>query len=336
MKSYFHQLTTRFPKLRFINNEPLSLHSTVRIGGLAEVFWQTTTSRDLVEVFCYCQEQRIPHTIIGWGANTLFADRGLSGLVIKNTLNNISLINHANITNNDQPILVEIESGTPLSFAINQLLDQNIIGMESWARIPATIGGAIYNNIHGENGKLFADIIQSVKFVDKKSLVKSLNADQLNLAYDYSIFHQLDAVIISAIFKLKYGDGKEGLAKVKSIAQTKAHHPPRSLGCVFQNLDIPSQQRLNLPTKSSGYLIDKVLKLGQLRIGDAQVSPKHAGFIENLGHATANEYLQVIKTITAAAKTQLNLILKSEIFYKGFNSIELAGLNISSDNTTHE
>ena len=336
MLSYFRQLAARFPKLKFTANEPLSLHSTVKIGGLAEVFWQTTNSHDLIEVFYYCLEQHIPHTIIGWGANTLFADRGLNGLVIKNTLNSINFINHGGVTNDNQPILVEIESGTPLSFAINQLLSQNIIGMEPWARIPATIGGAIYNNIHGENGKLFADIIQSVAFVDEKGFIKSVNANQLDLAYDHSVFHYLDAVILSAFFKLKYGNGKKGLAKVKHIAQTKAHHPPKSLGCVFQNLDLESQHRLNLPTNSSGYVIDKVLKLGQLRIGDAQVSPKHAGFIENLGYATANEYLQVIKTITTAAKTHLDLILTSEIFYKGFNPIELAGLNINSDNTIHE
>ena len=179
-------------------------------------------------------------------------------------------------------------------------------------------------------------MLQSVEFIDKNCEILSIDASRLGFAYDYSDFHHLDAFILSVTLKLKQGDGKKGLEKVAYLAKMKAHHPPNSLGCIFQNLSSHSQKMLNLPTNSSGYLIDKVLQLGQLRIGNAQVSPKHAGFIENIGHATSDDYLKIIKTITGKAKTQLGIDLKSEIFYRGFNQTELAGLNTNSDNISHE
>ena len=138
MSSYLNQLATQFPKLKFIINEPLFLHTPVKIGGLAEIFWPTTNSDELIEVFRFCLKQHIPHAVIGWGANTLFSDRGLKGLVIKNKLNTIDL-NHSRFNYDNQSILVQIASGTPLPYTINQLLAQNIVGLEFWARIPATI-----------------------------------------------------------------------------------------------------------------------------------------------------------------------------------------------------
>lgn len=334
MPKLIDQLKFAFPLLNFIENEPLAHHSPVKIGGPAEVFWQTTTQSDFIDVAKFCIKSRLPFTVIGWGANTLFADKGVKGLIIKNQLNQIEIIKTQ--PNDIDAVFVKIAAGTPLPSAINYLLTQNIVGLETWARIPSSIGGAIYNNIHGWGGVLLSQILVSVDILDQNGQLQTLNQDQLDLAYDHSRFHHTNEIILAGLFRLAHGDGRQGLSQVKLIAQNKAHHPPISLGCIFQNLDAKTQAKLQLPTNSVGYLIDKVLKLGNLQIGDARVSPKHAAFIENQGRATAVDYLKVITTITQQAKTQLGITLKTEIFYKGFCSTELAGFTTNSDNNNHD
>ncbi len=224
--------------------------------------------------------------------------------------------------------LIKIFSGTSLPWLINQLLEKNILGLHHFIKIPGTVGGAVVNNIHGGT-HLISEFVLGVEVIDGSGSTKILTPDQLNFDYDFSRFHQTDEVITSIYFKLYQGNEKElEIAKkqLEAMLQAKATHEFKSLGCVWQNLDKKTQDKLNLPTPSAGYVIDKLLKLKDFQVGGAQVSTKHAAFITTTSQATASDYLNLMKKINQKAQKELSIKLKPEIFFLGFTKAELAGI----------
>ncbi len=347
-------LRSRVPEVEFKADVPLSGYTPVGIGGPAEVLCEPRTNLLMGEIISLCKQHDVPVTMLGWGANTLISDRGLQGVVIKSAASTWEVTGetdkkehapvrppvkprYATATPGDdfntiyydesdaEPVGVTVDSGMALPIFIQQLHQSGITGMQWFSRIPATIGGAIYNNIHGGT-RFMSDYVDAVEVLQPDGTVTWLNNDACKFGYDYSRFHTTDEVILRATFHLFKGDVQRAQGVIGAWARQKAHQPQRSLGCVFQNISEKDMLRLNLPTPSAGYLIDKVLELKGYRVGDAQVSLKHSAFIENVGNATAADYLQVMKTVVEAAKEKCGQELYSEIFFKGFTIEELAFL----------
>ncbi len=361
--SLYQNLTTNFPNLNFKKKEPLSQHVHLGLGGPAEVFWQATNPEDFIEVVRFAKKHQLPLTILGWGSNVLIADRGIKGLVVKNKINQFEFIDKPPTELNDvNPITVndarwekvtneklssnqkysddhsqfsifnfkfiKVFSGTSLPWLINQLLEKNILGLHHFIKIPGTVGGAVVNNVHG-GPHLISKFVLGVEIVDRVGQIKLLKPAELKFGYDFSRFHQTDEVITHVYLRLWLGDKTElenAKSQVQTMLKAKTAHEFKSLGCVWQNLDPKTQTKLNLPTPSTGYLIDKVLKLKNLKVGGAQVSPKHAAFITTTQDATASDYLEIMKQINQKAKEKLNIKLKPEIFFLGFTKEELAGI----------
>lgn len=353
MSNLLHTLQQTFPEYTFKPEEPLAQHTTVKIGGPAEVFTTTASTSQFTKLAQYAKQHGIPLTILGLGANTLFADAGLPGLVIQNraqeieVLDKVVAVHNHNVSARLQSVKktgpypsfnsieydessfprvsVSLASGTPLPVAINVLISKGITGLQWYARIPATIGGAIYNNIHG-GSHFISEILASVTCVTKSGDLKTYSSADLSFGYDYSTFHENDEVIVSAEFTLHKGDATKAKHVVAQWSQHKKNQPYNTLGCVFQNISGEEQKKLDLPTPSAGYIIDAVLNLKGFRVGDAVISQKHAAFIENAGSATAEDYLAVIKQVQGTAKEKLGLMFKPEIFFKGFSATELQGV----------
>jgi len=255
------------------NNVSLAPYTTVQIGGPAE-FCITATSyshlKAILDDLALKQAQNI--TILGNGSNTLISDNGLKGYVVKNNSNEIKLLP------NDQ---IKVSSGVQLPHLIDFSLKNGLTGLESFAYIPSTIGGAIAGNIHGTEFH-FKDITKSIEYY----------SDQ-------------NPIILSAVLQLKKGNVADALKIKEEIIQKKSiNQPMNSLGCIFKN---PS------PESPAGAIIDQQLNLKGFRIGDAAISEKHANFIVNLGHATAKDYYSVICHIKKLALEKLNLDLDLEI-----------------------
>lgn len=347
-------LQKAIPEVAFKQDVLLSGYTPVGIGGPAEVFCEPTTNLLVGEVVSTCKQHRIPVTTLGWGANTLIADRGVSGVVIKSVAATWEVTGETDKKEHKAmrppvkpryataepgesfttiyydesdapPVGITVDSGMPLPVFIQQLLQNGITGMQWFSRIPATIGGAVYNNIHGGT-RFMSDYVDAVEVLQPDGTVTWLNNEACEFAYDYSRFHKTDEVILRVTFHLFRGDVGKAQGVIGAWARQKAHQPQRSLGCVFQNIAEDDTSRLNLPTPSTGYLIDKVLGLKGYRMGDAQVSSRHSAFIENMGNATAADYLEVMKKIVTAAREKCGLELYSEIFFKGFTDEELAFL----------
>lgn len=363
MNNLYNKLSTKFPNLEFNQEINLAKYTTVKIGGPAEVFCKTKTSEEFIELVKFATENNIPLTILGWGANTLISDEGIRGLVIKNSAQNIKILD--DVATNDKlenktdksdsliqsrwhsdkvrgsfkyefsdldydefefpTVMVEIDSGVSLPYAINSLINKGITGLQWYSRIPATVGGAIYNNIHGGT-HFISEIIESIKVIDEKGNLKIIDKSELKAGYDISRFHNSKEIIISAKLKLFRGNKEKAKAVATEWAVRKAIQPQQSLGCIFQNISNEEKEKLKLPTTSVGYIVEHILNKKNFQIGDAKVSDKHAAFIENVGQATAKDYLKIIKIIIEETKIKTGITLKPEIFFLGFKKQDLEGI----------
>jgi len=354
-------LREEFPNLVLKTDHSLAQLTTVKIGGPAEVFCETKTSEEFINLVSFMRKNNLPLTLLGWGANTLISDKGIKGLVVKNIAQDITILDsygHKDHeinkeeqeaiaarwqSNSDkgtftyefkdldydesdqEKILVELDSGVSLPFAINILIQQGITGLQWYSRIPATVGGAIYNNIHGGT-HFISEVIKSVKVIDEQGNTKVLNKIDLKAGYDVSRFHQTNETIISATFALYKGDADKAAYVAREWAIRKAIQPRKSLGCVFQNISNEVKDKLGYPTTSVGYIVEHILNKKGYQIGDAKISEKHAAFIENTGNATAKDYLEVIRTVIKQTKEKTGIKLKPEIFFLGFDDSEISDL----------
>ena len=289
-------IKTALPDINIHLNHPLAPYTTINIGGPAQIFVHTTSPHQFISIIKLVHTNNLnPITILGQGSNTLISDHGLPGLVIKNSGNHID-IKHQ---------LATISSGTSLGWAINHLLDHNLTGLETFGYIPASIGGAIFSNIHGFDKSNFSQFIDTIDVFDLKSgQQKTLKVTDLKWGYDYSPFQSLPHLIITAAtFKLQKGDADLARQTLANIIKTKsATQPANSLGCVFKNPD----------HDSAGHIIDSLGLKGKTT-GGAQISPLHANFIINTGAATATDYYQLARQIQQTVKTKTGIMLEFEI-----------------------
>lgn len=360
MNSWKEELKQACPNTSFIENESLAHHTTVGVGGPAELFCSVRSSKELVHILQIAQRLQIPITVLGWGANTLIADRGIKGLVIKNMASELKVLSEsasdsapvaidarwkAATTDSKMPqfqeldynesgaetVLVNVDSGAALPVLIQQLVQQGLTGLQWFTKIPASLGGAIVNNIHGGTHYI-SEYVESVTVLNKKGELQTLAADKLEFGYDYSRFHHSGEYLITAVLRLFRGDQARAQKVVTDWSRQKQKQPARSLGCVFQNISADEQERLSLPTPSVGYIIDQKLNLAGVKIGDAEISKQHAAFIVNTNVATAADYLALIKRIHTEVQEKFDISLKPEIFFKGFTSEELGFLSYNGSN----
>ncbi|MFC1627243.1 UDP-N-acetylmuramate dehydrogenase [Patescibacteria group bacterium] len=328
-------------------NQPLKNHTTFKIGGPAEYFFEAHTTDELIKAVKAARQTNTPFIVIGNGSNILVSDKGVKGLVIKNSSQNIKVLDEAtqqfkkislspryqttdqqaiDLTNlqynqSDYPsILVQLDSGATLPKAIFSLIQQGITGLEWFAGIPATIGGATFINLHGAD-KYFSDYLVKAGILTSDNQIKTVKADYFNFAYDHSTLKTKKDIVLNATLRLFKGPKDIALKIAKGWALKKSHQPQQSAGCIFQNLSAEKQQELKLPTPSIGYLMDKVLGLKGKKSGNAVISEKHAGFIHNLGNAKAADVLSLIQLMQSKAKEKLNLDLKLEIVLLGFDKV---------------
>jgi len=355
LKTLVSHLRPEYTKL----NEPLSKHTTLKIGGPADVYYEPHTTSELISAARRAQELDIPITMLGWGSNVLISDSGIRGLVIRNTSRRIEILkdNLSPQRNSNKKfkkrleqvdadqfekskkylgrfdeldydesecrrILVKLDSGLALPFAINHLIDKGTTGLQWYSRIPGTIGGAVANNIHG-GFHFLSEVLESVKVLDPMGNITTLSHDELEMDYDKTRFHHSGEIILDATLLLYRGDTDKAKSVVKEWARRKRLQPQNSAGSVFANISHEEAKQINAPTTAAGWIIEHVLQMAGFRVGDAVVYPKHQNFITNEGQATARDYLAIIKKIIRDAKEKTGIKLRPEIFFLGFSKDEL-------------
>lgn len=279
--------------LNIQKNIKLAQYTTFKIGGLSRFFIEARNSDELVEAIFWAKERKMQYFILGGGSNILFSDDGYGGLVIKIANKNIELIKN----------LIIADAGINLSQLIKFSIDNNLRGLEWASGIYGTVGGAIFGNA-GANGNCIADIVKEIKIFDGRK-IKILKNKDLSFRYRSSAIK--NNIIISAKFKLKNGDRKESEKLIKQYLKERLKKHPKGFcaGSIFKN---PNSKKYI----SAGWLIEQCGLKG-LKIGNAQISEKHANFIMNLGGANAKDVLALIERVKKEVEKKFRVKLKEEL-----------------------
>jgi UDP-N-acetylmuramate dehydrogenase len=259
-----------------VKNEPVSKYTTVRIGGPAEYLYIPNNSNELEEAIVSARKYGISVTILGAGSNVLISDSGIKGLVIVSTKGKYRILDDTkNVTN------VICDSGLSLQKLTVEMFEKDLIGLENFSGIPCSIGGAVYNNIHGVEA-MFCDVVEWVEYLDKDNHVCKVTRDECKFGYDSSTFQKNDGIVLRTCLLFEKGDGKEARAKWDEIRKKKIEvQPQKSLGCVFKNLSDDIVRENNFPTASVGWFIENKIEMSGYRIGDAMISQTHHNFIDS-------------------------------------------------------
>ncbi len=311
-------------------------YTTFRIGGKADLLCVVNSLPQLYDAIIVCKRQNIPFKVLGGGSNILVSDNGFRGVIIINKAKGWEILQDAKIPElqaniphryketesinplreKQQKVLVRVASGMRIPTLMNALFAEDISGLEFFAGIPATLGGATYMNMHGAN-LFFGDLVAQAQILSNDNEICNVSQAYFQFDYDYSILHETKEIILSCDLVLTKGQSQAAKAVAKEWIQKKKNQPQRSAGCIFQNLTKEQQEKLDYPYSSIGYVIDKVLGLKGKTVGGARIAESHAAFIENIGGATANDVLFLINEIKKQMLLKTGISLQTEIEFIG-------------------
>lgn len=290
--------TLRSLNIEFTQNEPLSEHTTFKIGGPCDYFVKPTDLDQVIATVNAAKKCAIPYFILGNGSNLLVSDLGIEGAVI-------SLAEFSGITADGNTL--SVLSGTRLSALCSYALEQSLGGMQYFWGIPGTVGGAVYMNAGAYGGEIKDILIGVTALIDGE--IKRFSANECELSYRDSIFKKNGGIILSADFGLRPMQKEQIRAEMDTlIARRKDKQPLEypSAGSVFKR---PKDN-------FAGTLIEECGLKGY-SVGGAMVSPKHAGFIVNTGGATASDVRRLIEYVKETVFMQKSINLESEIIFVG-------------------
>ncbi len=282
--------------------EPMSSHTTFRIGGPAEAYVCPGNEEELGKVICLCREHGISWRVLGNGSNLLVSDRGIEGVVIAMEGNWC----HAGAEGN----LIRAGAGELLARVARVALEHGLTGMEFAAGIPGSVGGALVMNA-GAYGSEIKNILKSARVMTNEGEVLELSVDELELGYRRSCIQEKEYIVLSAVISLKQGDKEAIQTKMAELAGKRRDKQPLeypSAGSTFK--------------RPAGYFAGKLIEdagLRGYREGGAQVSEKHCGFVINSGGATAEDIRLLCRSVQKKVKETSGVDLETEVRMIGWD-----------------
>lgn len=284
----------------YVLDEPMSAHTTFKIGGAADVLITASSVVELKTAVAACKESCTPYMILGNGSNLLVSDAGIEGAVI--------LLDGSfkEITVDGE--MITAGAGAKLSRLCNAALEEGLSGLEFAYGIPGTVGGAMYMNAGAYGGEM-KDVVVSVTALSIDGEVREYPAEDLQLGYRTSIFKTSGEIILCSKYKLhkdEKGAIKSRMDDVMNRRKTKQPLEYPSAGSVFKRPE----------GAFAGTLIEQCGLKGKT-VGGAQVSEKHAGFIINIGDATCDDVMNLVTLVQETVKAQTGYFLEREIIRTG-------------------
>ena len=299
---FLEELTSTLNDSIVLWNEPMSRHTSFKIGGPADLLVIPRSIEDTRRVFVGCKRNGVPCYVVGNGTNLLVRDGGIRGAVLK-------LASGLNGIVPAEETLLEVGAGTLLSDLLDTARNLELSGLEFAVGIPGSVGGAVAMNAGAYGGEI-ASLVLRVKVLDQEGRILWLGRDDLAFGYRESIFqHRADLMVLGAELKMVKGRKENIVRQMEDYAHRRQEKQP---------LDMPSAGSAfrRPPGGYVGPLIEKAGLKG-FSIGGARVSPKHAGFIVNTGGATAKDVLQLMDTIVTAVYETSGIVLQPEIVVLG-------------------
>lgn len=297
MTDFQKKIGVLFPKISICFEEPLSKHTSFRIGGPAEAMAFPKNREELAELLKKsCLWDRKP-VILGAGTNVLAPDKGMKGLIIclKDCLDGMERVDGTSI---------RVMAGVTMARAAVFAASQGLSGMEFAHGIPGTIGGGVYMNAGAYGGEL-GSLCREVELMDREGKTHVLTHEQMDFSYRHSCLEETDWIVVSALLSLVPGKEETIRARMKELQAKRL-----------------ASQPLNYPSAGSAFkrpqggyaaaLIDQAGLKG-FRVGDAAISEKHGGFAVNLGKATAEDMKTLLKEVSEKVEAQSGIHLEPEI-----------------------
>ena len=286
----------RHPLVELRVNEPMSRHTTFRIGGPAALMALPKTAGEAKAAVKTARELGIEPFFLGNGSNLLVADEGYPGFIIKLTwdFDGIREVNRG----------LEAGSAVLLSRLSNALVGRGLTGLEFAGGIPGSVGGAVTMNAGAYGGEM-AQVLESVTFLDEAGEVCTLPASECGFGYRHSVFSDRKCLILKARFHLDQGDPAAIRARMEELAAKRREKQPLewpSAGSMFKRP----------PGHFAAALIDQCGLKG-LIVGGAQVSEKHAGFVVDRGGATCADVLELVRQVRESVLRQTGVELEMEV-----------------------
>ena len=286
--------------------EPMSRHTTFRVGGPAQYFITVTNPVELTGVLKLCNEYDVPITVLGNGSNVLVSDAGIRGAVLR--LSGEFLKSEITEDVSGQTLLVTVGAGRMLSSFAMEVARLGYTGAEFAAGIPGTVGGAVMMNAGAYGGEI-KDCIQNAEWVSFEGECRVFQREELQLSYRHSIFSEKQGMITKAGFCFPKGEKEEILSKIEQLNRMRREKQPLeypSAGSTFK--------------RPEGHFAGKLIQdcgLAGYSVGGAQVSEKHCGFIINREAATAQEVYRLIYEVSDRVEKEFGVRLEPEVRFLG-------------------
>lgn len=311
--------------MNFTKHVSLAPFTTFKIGGPAEFFYEAGTVEEMIAAVTKARSEGLPITILGGGTNVLIGDKGIPGLVIKNNTGAISIRGmKARVKAGKKTglVYVEADSGVLFNKLVRFTADEGLGGLEAHLGLPGTVGGAIYMNSKWTKPTSYVgDAVYQAMLLTPANETVIVDRSYFRFAYDSSTIQKTRDIVLRVVFALTPRQ-KDELWQVanQSIAYRRESQPQgvKSPGCTFRNLSQADAIAISSPnqTTSAGFLVDHAGLKG-VSVGDAQISPVHANFIINTGHASAHDVVTLIDLARRKVKEQFGVELVEEIVRLG-------------------
>jgi len=296
--NHFQQEAARIlPQMEFRYHEPLSKHTSFRIGGPAEIMAFPKNAEELSSLLKLSKKLDIKTAILGAGTNVLASDEGVSGLVIclKDCLNGIEQL---------PGFRIQVMAGVTMARAAVFAAGHGLSGLEFAHGIPGSLGGGIYMNAGAYGGEI-GQLCESVTVMDADGQMRQMSREALKFRYRHSILEETGDIVVSAVLALTEDSPEAIKGRMKELLSKRSASQP---------LDLPSAgSAFKRPV--GGYaaaLIDQSGLKG-FRVGDAAISSKHAGFAVNLGGATAQDVRSLLQQVSDRVYADSGIRLEPEI-----------------------
>ena len=285
-------------------DEDMSKHTSFKIGGPADIFIKATELDDVKNTIKVVTTNNIPLYVLGNGSNILVKDKGIRGITLKIELKEF------NMEHKNEDVFVKVGSGVQLGFLAHKLLNESIEGFEEFAGIPGTIGGAIRMNA-GAHGKEMKDIVLETKYIDLNGNIKTITNAEHQFEYRNSLFSKEKYIILETTLKLKKGIKVNIENKMKEYTTYRKEKQPiefPSAGSTFKRGEDFITAKLIDECGLKGY-----------KIGGAEISNKHAGFVINTGNATADDVIKLTEYVKQKVYEKFKKKINLEIEIIGEN-----------------
>ena len=295
-QNFYDKLNNVIAKDSILIDEPMSRHTTFRVGGPADFFVTPKAKEEVRDVIRICKEAGMPYYIIGNGSNLLVSDAGYRGVIVQiyKEMNKVKV----------EGDLVKAQAGALLSGIAAKALGAELSGFEFASGIPGTIGGACVMNAGAYGGEM-KDVLESVTVLTGEGKIIELGRNELELGYRTSVIAKKGYIVLGAVLKLERGDGekiKTYMDELKEKRVTKQPLEYPSAGSTFK--------------RPEGYFAGKLIEDAGLRgfqVGGAQVSEKHCGFVINRDHATAADIMELMRQVQIRVKENSGVDLEPEV-----------------------